>query len=355
MMKKVLYVTNIEVPYRVRFFNQLAEHCDLTVLYGREKGAQRNGKWSKSQSISHKALYLKGFKLGLEDTFSFGILKHVFSKQYDAVVLGCYNSPTQMLAILAMRLFRKPYILNIDGEVFVGEKGFKNKLKKFFLSGASHYVAAGEKSAESLKAIVKNKPITSYYFSSMSEEELKHNANIGCNPGQTVLVVGQYLDVKGIDVALEAAKMDDSFQYKFIGMGAQTQEFIEKYQAASVKNVEFIPFLQKQDLEKEYQTCGVFVLPSRQECWGLVVNEAASFGTPIVSTWGSGAGVEFLADEYPCYLANPGDHKDLYQKIKAALLDENKEEYGRFLLEKSKKYSIEQAVEAHCRVLEIGE
>lgn len=355
MMKKVLYVTNIEVPYRVRFFNQLAEHCDLTVLYGREKGAQRNGKWSKSQSISHKALYLKGFKLGLEDTFSFGILKHVFSKQYDAVVLGCYNSPTQMLAILAMRLFRKPYILNIDGEVFVGEKGFKNKLKKFFLSGASHYVAAGEKSAESLKAIVKNKPITPYCFSSMSGEELKRNANIGCNPGQTVLVVGQYLDVKGIDVALEAAKMDDSFQYKFIGMGAQTQEFIEKYQAASVKNVEFIPFLQKQDLEKEYQTCGVFVLPSRQECWGLVVNEAASFGTPIVSTWGSGAGVEFLADEYPCYLANPGDHKDLYQKIKAALLDENKEEYRRFLLEKSKKYSIEQAVEAHCRVLEIGE
>ena len=33
--KKVLYISNIQVPYRVRFFNLLAEKCDLTVLYER--------------------------------------------------------------------------------------------------------------------------------------------------------------------------------------------------------------------------------------------------------------------------------------------------------------------------------
>ena len=29
-MKRILYLTNIEAPYRVRFFNALADHCRLT-------------------------------------------------------------------------------------------------------------------------------------------------------------------------------------------------------------------------------------------------------------------------------------------------------------------------------------
>jgi len=51
------------------------------------------------------------------------------------------------------------------------------------------------------------------------------------------------------------------------------------------------------ELEEEYKTCAMLVLPTRQECWGLVINEAASFGMPIVSTWGSGAAVEFLSKD----------------------------------------------------------
>ena len=35
--KKILYISNIEVPYRVSFFNEFAKHCDLTVLYERKK------------------------------------------------------------------------------------------------------------------------------------------------------------------------------------------------------------------------------------------------------------------------------------------------------------------------------
>ena len=95
------------------------------------------------------------------------------------------------------------------------------------------------------------------------------------------------------------------------------------------------------------------MLPSRQECWGLVINEAASFGIPIVSTIGSGAAVEFLANEYPQYLATVGDSRDLYEKIKLALNDENKEEYSEFLKIKGLKYSIERSVEAHCRACDI--
>ena len=117
-------------------------------------------------------------------------------------------------------------------------------------------------------------------------------------------------------------------------------------------NVEIIPFLQKKDLEEEYKKCTVLLLPTRQECWGLVVNEAASFGTPIVSTWGSGAAVEFLSGSYPQYLAQPGNAVSFLECIRLCLKSD-KSEYVSFLQDFSKQYSIENSVKAHMRAFEI--
>ena len=44
--KKILYISNIEVPYRVSFFNEFAKHCDLTVLYERKKSDNRDENWA---------------------------------------------------------------------------------------------------------------------------------------------------------------------------------------------------------------------------------------------------------------------------------------------------------------------
>ena len=119
-----------------------------------------------------------------------------------------------------------------------------------------------------------------------------------------------------------------------------------------VKNVEIIPFLKKEDLAEQYKKCSLFVLPSRQECWGLVINEAASYGVPVVSTWGSGAAIEFLSKNYPQYLAVPGDEKSLLDCIELVLNSDTRE-YSRYLLEKSKKYSIENGVKAHIKAFEL--
>lgn len=352
-MKKILYVSNIEVPYRVRFFNEFSKCCELTVVYTRKRSSSRDEKWSTSEEQNYNISYLKGIRFGAEDGFSLGIIRHIFNKKYDSVIFGCYNSPTQMLAILLMRLFKKPYILSTDGEVFISGSGIKTKLKRFFLGGAQKYLTAGEKSGDSIRQAVGDKPIIPYYFSSMNKNDLQSNSQIANKGKGKVLVVSQYLDVKGIDLVVEAAKMDNLIEYKIIGTGNRTEQFIEKYAVNTVENIEVIPFLQKKDLEEEYKQCSLFVLPSRQECWGLVINEAASFGVPIVSTWGSGAAVEFLSDEYSCYLAEAGNGADLYNKIKAALNDDKIDVYSQYLIRKSAMYSIEQGVQAHCKACEI--
>ncbi len=345
-MKKVLYLSNIEVPYRVRFFNELAKYCDLTVLYEREMSSNRNADWAKSEAGTYRARWLKGSRIKQENGFSLGILREVFS-DYDEVIVGCYNSPAQMLAILAMRLLRRPYVINLDGEPFLQGMGLKTRLKRFFLAGAEKYLVAGEKAAASVRQIAGGKPVISYPFGSLTDREICEHAAAVCQRNDTVLVVGQYFDYKGLDIALEAARRDCSIPYKFVGMGSRTEQFQKDFAGKIPQNVELVPFLQKQDLEQEYQRCAMLVLPSRQECWGLVVGEAASFGMPIVSTWGSGAAVEFLSDDYPQYLAKPDDAEDLLRCIRRCRDSGDQNTYQRSLLRKAANYTIEKSVQAH--------
>ena len=150
-----------------------------------------------------------------------------------------------------------------------------------------------------------------------------------------------------MDVALEAARLDPEQRYLFVGMGKRTELFRQEQNVP--ENVEIIPFLSKEDLENEYRNCAMLVLPTRQECWGLVINEAASFGMPIVSTWGSGAAKEFLSEVYPQCLSEPGDADSLYECIAHVKAQIDLKEYGSYLLEKSMDYSIESCVKTHIQ------
>lgn len=352
-MKKVLYITNIEVPYRVKFFNQLAEKVELTVLYERKKSSNRNTEWAKSEENKYVAKYLNGIKIKNENSFSLGIIKEVFSKKYDDVIIGCYNSPVQIFAIMLMKLFHKKYSINLDGEPYINDS-FKDKIKKKILRKANKYLVAGEKSAESLQKITQKENIYPYYFSSLTSKELERNRiqskdNIRSD---YIIVIGQYFDYKGLDLALDIAKRTPEYNYKFIGMGNRTELFREKVKESDVKNVELVPFLQKDELEKEYLGCKMLLLPSRQECWGLVINEAASYGTPIVSSRGSGSGVEFLEEKYSEYLYEPDNIEKACECIKKVMESKDLKSYSQYLLDKASNYSIERNVEEIIKALE---
>lgn len=355
-MKRVLYLTNIEVPYRVRFFNELSSKCDLTVLYERKKSTNRDESWASSEPSKYMKKCFEGINIGNESAISFRFLFELLNN-YDVIIVGCYNSPVQILSILLMRLIGIRYFVNIDGNPFLEEKNTKTCIKKLVLKGADKYIVAGKMYAEIIENTFSNKKIIPYYFSSLSEDEISRNAThaISGKRNKVVLVIGQYFEYKGMDIALQVAKYNQDICYKFIGMGNRTELFCKEQDANNLENVEIIPFVSKEELAIEYKTCAMLVLPSRQECWGLVINEAASYGIPIVSTWGSGAAVEFLAgSSYECFLAKAGDADSLYEKIVKLFNYKDKDSYVKYLLDKSKSYSIQKSVEAHLELIELS-
>ena len=90
-----------------------------------------------------------------------------------------------------------------------------------------------------------------------------------------------------------------------------------------LENVHFIGFKSKEELKKYYKSADLFVLPTREDIWGLVINEAMSYGLPIITTNKCVAGVELINNDENGFIVSVEDSKSISKKINL-LLDNEK-------------------------------
>lgn len=355
---RVLYMSAGPVPYRVSFFDLLAKRVELTVLYERRNAAGRAKEYLVDSGYGFNAVFCDD--LGARNEFEKGCvaLRLIRTGHYDLVVIGGYNTVAGMVCLLALRCMRQRYLVNVDGFFFPG-KDAKRRFRDWLIRGADGYLIAGDHTGDALQSVVGDAPIFHYGFSSLTKDELIARRGDTYSGGEGfVLCVGQYAPYKGIDVLLDVAELIPGQRFVIVGSARKADMLLADVFARRLSNVEVIAYIPFSELGSWYRRCAVCVLPSRQECWGLVVNEAASFGTPVVSTWGAGAAVEFMGDFRPEYLAEPGDVRSLKNCIERvlALSTEERILFGRQLQSRGLGYSIEKTVDEHVeaftRVLE---
>lgn len=348
---RVLYLTNMHNPYRDEFFEQLGRECDLTVLFEQRTDAERDSSWfgGEGEQRSYNEVFLPQEERGpvsrtMLNMIGGGCL----------VVVGCYNSRRQMAVIEWMRARRVPYIVNLDGPLFDSGGSSKRRVRRHVLKGASAYLVAGRTSVGSVRReLGASSRVAPYAFTSLTKQRLVECASTQCERDENlILCVGQFLPYKGIDVLLDAfaGLRRSELRLRIVGSGKRDAELKEAVKARGLEpSVETVSFLLPDELVWEYARAGLLVLPSRQECWGLVVNEAAACGCPVVSTWGAGAGIEFLSHDYPQFLAEPDSAESLALAI-GTFLDKpaaEKGAYSDFLVWKSGRYSVESTVVEH--------
>ena len=117
---KVLFLTNLPSPYRVKFFSELGNLCELTVLYERKSASDRDDKWKVKSDNTFTEIFLHGKTIDTDNSFCPEVLKYL-SSDYDVIVIGMYSTYTAMLAMLWMKLCRIPYYISIDGGFIVEE------------------------------------------------------------------------------------------------------------------------------------------------------------------------------------------------------------------------------------------
>ena len=321
-MKKVLFVTNLPAPYKVSFFELLSQSVDLTVVYERRSASNRDDRWRNEETRSFKEVYLNGITVGEESSFAPAIIGCIKKGNYDSIIMNGYSSPTAMLAIEYMRNHRIPFGIMCDGMLPSEDSKLKGHLKRRLVGAASFWLSSGDITTKQLlKYGAKKEQIYKYPFSSVKESEIvsapfdKHiyKKIIGCNSSAMILYIGQFIHRKGIDVLLKAhAPLSDSVELRIVGGDHYPQE-------QEHENVVFEGFKTKEELKNYYAAADLFVLPTREDIWGLVVNEAFAFGLPVITSDNCGAGLEMISEGVNGYLFPNEDAAALNEKIVKAL------------------------------------
>lgn len=117
-------------------------------------------------------------------------------------------------------------------------------------------------------------------------------------------------------------------------------------------NIVFVEFKAKEDLTDYYRAADLFVLPTREDIWGLVVNEAMAVGTPVITTTNCGAGMEILKNGEGGRLVSPEDPDSLAVTMKEMLEDTMLTEQTRLARKSAQAYTIENMAKQTAEVIQ---
>lgn len=363
-MKKILYMTNIPVPYKVDFFNKLCKYIDLTVVFERKSANNRNEKWLSSKKMGFKAIFLQGVNVGEENAFCPGIHKIISKGNFDGVVASVYQTPTEMMATEFMRREKIPYFISTDGGFIKSDNAVKRMVKTHFLSGARGYFSPSAISDDYLTYYgVQRELIHRYPFTSISknkilkgplslEEKKNIRKELNIKEKKIILGVGQIIHRKGWDLLIKTS-IDFPSEVGFYVIGGKaTEGLLQLIQEHKISNIHFIDFKSTQLLENYYKAADMFVLPTREDIWGLVVNEAMAYGLPVITTDKCIAGLEMVKNGENGYIIETNNPIQLGEKIRLLLeTDMLRYEIGNNNLKKASNYTIEKMAYAYGTVL----
>jgi glycosyltransferase involved in cell wall biosynthesis len=163
------------------------------------------------------------------------------------------------------------------------------------------------------------------------------------------LYVGRLSIEKGLDdlfaafcilyERLPGARLD------LVGAGPLSDEL--KRRVTNLKMTQAISFLGSKSLEEIaalFQSCTALILPSHSEPWGLVVNEALSYGCPVVVSDACGCAPDLVREGVTGYAFEAGNVDALAQALDSVRrLSNDRQAVARQCLEVVSEYTPERA------------
>ena len=330
---KVAIVHNTIAPYRHPLFERLSETVDLTVYYCSMKHTSRNWDlWPRNYNYRYKILPRIPIR---ELSLNPSIVKERALNRPHVLVLGGYVDPTMWLAFAMSKLLKIPVIYWTEGikepKSILGM--ITRPLRTLFVKKASAVVVPGKLSrsyiiglgADVEKVFIAPNTIDNELFVEVSrkyqsdKEGLK--GQLGLKGKVVILYVGRLVKGKGITFLFEAySKLKSQINYialVIVGYGKLYNILRKLCQEKRINDAIFTgAIVNHRQLIKYYSVADIFVLPTLEDVWGFVINEAMACGLPIVATRASQAAREMIRSGENGYIIKEADSKELYNVLK---------------------------------------
>lgn len=375
---RITWVTRSFLDYRIPVYAEINRLCDnqLTVIFNADVTPDRcqeklravlgdraigldgeiriGGKRIENQTFANKG----GLRIPLRP----GLVKKVRKTQADIILSDGFFQWTYA-ALVNNALWNTPHLMLYERTSYTERN--VSKIRHFARKMAARYISAiscnGSQTIEYLSnfGFPENRLYTGNMaadtaglqaaISEVSQEQinvLKMKYELA---GPVILFVGQIIPRKGIMELLATWKGFESEnpepQLVLLGNGEQFDEatrFIEHYK---LKNVRLPGRVDYSEVAQFYALADLFLIPTLEDNWSLVVPEAMSCGLPIICSKYNGCWPELVKPENG-WVFDPLDPENFKSTLKTAVNHESQwETMGQKSLEIIQDYTPEKIAE----------
>ncbi|MCC5806477.1 MAG: glycosyltransferase family 4 protein [Opitutales bacterium] len=311
-------------PYQRDLFARLAARADVEVRVVYCEAGSPDSPWPEKELAPYESV-MPGFYL------SWGGSRFLLNagvppvRAADVVVCNGY------MTLSAQRLMRR-----CRGHVpvlFWGEKmvaaspGLKGAVQRRLASPLERvdgFVAIGQGAKADYERRYPGRPVYSIpYFCEM--ESFRKDRPERPRTPPVILFCGQMIERKGLDILLKAfARVREAgLDARLLLVGreealpAMLEEIPEKFHG----DIENAGFQAPEALPAFFRRADLFVLPSRYDGWGVVVNQAVGAGLPVIVSDAVGAGPDLVREDRNGFVFPSGDADALAECIDRLLRD----------------------------------
>ena len=352
---RILWIHPRLRDYRKSLFDLMSQKYDIRFLFGKKNPELED---------SYNSIYLRNIRASFKKLLNIKETKILCKeiKSADIVISSFLSNKSTLIALLLIKIFKKRLIVWEEQHYF--HQKFIKRIKYFLHTLMAKKVDAfyvmGHPQKDALKKIgvPSSKIFIANEYSGIIYNQIDEKPfDIGINPQKNhfFLYIGRLIEIKGLDLLINAFKKLSDDNIHLIIAGSGKEEIHLRHIAKGDNRIKFVG--QVNDIENKaylFKNADALVLPSKitsgkvVEAGGIVILEALSAGLPVIAA--IGANIQFIKDGITGYKFKVGDSNDLKDKLKIALMKKKRGEMQREkVIEEFKKIP---GYQSQCNVLE---
>lgn len=256
----------------------------------------------------------------------------VSSKPLDAIFLPGWGDVNSLICLFVCKILGIKCILMSESNYFDRRRSFllervKSLIVRFF-DGA---ICGGIASYEYLKLLRFKKPIASPgynvvdndFFQSSCSSDVHFIDSLGLAKNEYILCVARFVPKKNhlellgaIKILLDSRKdgLIETNEPKIVLVGGGQLEYVIRNEIDRLclsQNILIIDFLQQDQIRALYRNARCSILTSKEEQWGLVINESLSSGCPVIVSSRVGSHIDLVKPELTGWVYELGNLQQL--------------------------------------------
>ncbi len=351
----ILVFSNIIAPYRVGLFNKLHERLGKNVKFYFDRENESNRKWqlekdkinfdyeiANSPFISILSDSANKSKLQRFIYFPFHIFRIIYGEKPEVVLTNEFGFRTLFSLVAGKSVGAKIFVLSeVTPQSESNVSTFKLLFRKLLVRFLDGGIAFGKKSFEYLlnlgfekhNAIISPDAIDNNSFSDSAENITKKNARekLGLDQEKYVfLYVGQFIQRKGLDLYVKAIEeltvRKGRKDILFLFVGGNKNDFIKVIgkEPEHSDNFKIFDFVNAEELVYFYKASDCLVFPTRNDVWGLVVNEAIACGLPVAVSKYAGCADDLIENKFNGLVFDPYDKNSFLETLEFCIENQSK-------------------------------